>query len=96
MENAPSSQSSNDNESHYLNDVHDFRVCQVFCKRRAAFARNLAITNLILLIIPIFSAFVKKKTRKIVDNDVYALNYTHIFRVCQEKKSKFLKNRAKI
>lgn len=63
MANAPSRQSSNDNESHYLNDVRDFRGCQIFCKRHAAFARNLAITNLILLIIPIFFAFVKKKNQ---------------------------------
>ena len=74
-----------DNESHYLNNVHDFRVHHIFCKRHAAVARNFVITNLIILIIPTFPAFVKKKTRKMVISDIYALNYTHISRVCQEK-----------
>ena len=75
----------NDNESHYLNGF----TIAAFAKFSASGALHFVITNLIILIIPIFFAFVKKKTRKMVINDIYAINYTHIFRVCQEKSNFF-------
>lgn len=75
----------NDNESHYLNGF----TIAAFAKFSANGALHFVITNLIILIIPIFFAFVKKKTRKMVINDIYAINYTHIFRVCQEKSNFF-------